>query len=467
MIESVDKSVIEFLPYQRRFFQDTARVQVALWCRQAGKDFTTAAKAVDKAILKGQKWFIVATTQSQADSTLEKCNNVAKAYKEAFKIGGRITIDSNDEYIDYDAAIDEAFRCKAHTLNLPGGGSVTSMPGRNPDSLAGRTGNVIFTEFGLFPKGGYDHWRVVFPLCTRGYQVIVISTPRGKNTKFYELFAKPELYAVHFVDIYKAVADGHVLTDNNGRPTTIEKFRELYGDEAGWAREYECKFTGDLETLLKWAQICAAGEMGRKLPFDFLRVENDAGWKENFFAPLAAEEGRCEIGWDVARSGDLSALWINQAIVNRPRALRALVLMHNTTFAMQRKIVSAAMDCNRRNVGTGDATGLGMDSNETLATKYPKRWQSFTFSATGKREIGSLLKTAYDDADQAIPPADGEHKAVGTDLYAVQKEGDAQTLKLTEGENPLWPESHCDVAYSCGLARKAAQIVAPRPYISV
>ncbi|MDD4892308.1 MAG: hypothetical protein PHU85_20490, partial [Phycisphaerae bacterium] len=162
-----------------------------------------------------------------------------------------------------------------------------------------------------------------------------------------------------------------------------------------------------------------------------------------------------------------SSVWVNHAIVNRPRNLRALVLMHNTSFALQRQVLADAMECNRRNVGAGDATGLGMDSNETLATKYPGRWLPFTFSASGKRKLGSLLKTAFDDADQLIPAADGEYKCVATDLYAVQKEGDAQTLKLVESENPLLPESHCDVAYSCALAREAAGIVSARPFVSV
>jgi phage FluMu gp28-like protein len=150
-----------------------------------------------------------------------------------------------------------------------------------------------------------------------------------------------------------------------------------------------------------------------------------------------------------------------------PRSLRALVLMHNTSFSLQRTVLCDAMSTGSRNVGCGDATGLGMDSNETLATKFPGRWTPFTFSASGKREIGSLLKTAFDDQDQRIPSTDGEHKFIATDLYAVQKEGDAQTLKLVESGNPMLPESHCDVAYSGGLARKAAQTEYAMPRVSV
>ncbi len=470
MVAANTDSVIRFHPFQKRFFADTRRVQVACWCRQAGKDFTTAAKAVDHAIRTGQDWFIVSLTQRQADATFSKCLKVADAFKRAFKLVGELRAQDGDVYIEWDDEIEQAFRHQARTLHLPGGGSVTSLPGRSPDTLAGLTGNVIFTEFGLFPKGGYEHWRVVFPLSTRGFRVIAISTPRGKNTKFHELFSDRDLYSVHFVDIYQAVSDGMPLTDEDGADITIEQFKQLYGDEIGWRREYLCEFTGDLEALVKWNQLVAAGEAGRDLPFDFLRVTGDSGWGAGFFGRLAKIEGRAELGWDVARRGDLSSLWVNASREGRPRQLRYLVLMQDCTFALQREIICEAMDAAPTNVGAGDATGLGMDSNETLATRYPGRWLEHTFTSVGKREIGSILKTAFDDQTQTIPPVDppdNEHKLIATDIYAVQRELGEGLLKLIESPNALEPDSHCDIAYSGGLAGKAASIHFAAPYVSV
>lgn len=469
MAAQPEQSVINLHPYQQRFFRDDARVLVAIWCRQAGKDFATASKAVDHAMRTGQDWYIVSLTQRQADATFDKCKKVAEVFKQALKVQGRIFDTDGDEYIEYDSTINHWFRCRARTLHLPGGGTVTALPGRDPDTLAGLTGNVIFTEFGLFPKGGYDHWRVVFPLTTRGYRLVTISTPRAKNTKFYEIVNSPEKYSIHFVDIHQAVADGMPLVGVEGEPITIEQFKELYGDEVGWRREYLCEFTGDLEALVKWAQLVAAGAAGADLPFDLVTVTGEGGWQSGFFKRLAEIEGRAEMGWDVARkpTGDLSALWINAARPNRPRYLRCLVLMRGVSFALQRTIICEAMDSTPVNVGCGDATGLGMDSNETLNTKYGDRWGQHTFSSKGKREIGSLLATVFDDQEQAIPPTDGEHKFIATDLYAVQKEGAAETLKLVETENPLLPESHCDIAYAAGLAAKAGQIVVAKGHLWV
>jgi len=308
----------------------------------------------------------------------------------------------------------------------------------------------------------------VFPLSTRGYRVIVISTPRAKSTKFFELVSALEKYSVHFVDIYQAVADGMPLVGEKGEPLTIEQFKALYGDEIGWRREYLCEFTGDLEALIKWGQLVAAGQAGADLPFDLLRVTGESGYESGFFKRLAEIEGRAEMGWDVARkpTGDISSLWINAARPNRPKHLRYLVVMRGVSFALQRTIIFEAMNTRATNVGCGDATGLGMDSNETLNTKYGDRWGQHTFSSKGKREIGSVLATTFDDNDQIIPPTDGEHKFIATDLYAVQKESTGENLKLVETENPLLPESHCDIAYSAGLAQKAGQIVFAQPHCS-
>lgn len=451
---------VQLDPAQQRFFADPSRVQVVCWHRQKGKDFTTAAKSVLHALETGQPWYIVSLTQRQADATFEKCVEWAKRYETAIEQ----VIET--DFSEYDADFDHTFEFRARELRLPGGGRVVSLPGRDPDRLAGLTGNVVFTEMGLFPNGGYDHWRVVFPLATRGFHVIAISTPRSKSSKFYELVSQPELYSVHFCGIHQSIAEGFVLRDQGGEPTDLDTFKRLYGDDAGFEREYECKFTGDLSTLIKWALLEAAGERGRVLPFDLCEVKADAGWSPEFFRKIrtdATHAGRFEIGWDVARRGDISALSLNmpQSPGAPDRHLRALVLMRNTSFALQREIVSAAMDVDPRAVGRGDSTGLGMDSNETLEAKYPHRWQGIDFGGKRKSDLGSGLATAFSDASQTVPPLDGPHKYIATDLYAIQKQTDAQgevdesgkgRLKLVETNNPLLPESHCDIAYSLALA---------------
>lgn len=471
----MSSAVIKFDPSQRRLMDDDGRVLVVNWHRQKGKDFTAAAKAVRHAARTGQQWFIVSLTQRQADATFDKCRRAARAMLETLRIAGE---PSEESYAteQWDRELKQGFQFLARTIRLPGGGSVTSLPGRDPDTLAGLTGNVIFTEFGLFPGGGYDHWRVVFPLATRGFQVIVISTPRGKNTKFYELCQNLDAaYSVHFCDIHHSLAhDGFVLRDNAGQPTTLEVFKRLYGDASGFEREYECKFTGDASALITWAEL----ERAAALPstFDCVTLKADgAGRVNGDCRPMASILERIAgkpiaVGWDVARRGHLSAIPINVLHgAGKPAELTGLILMQNFSFDAQRKTVCAIMDASRRAGGFGDATGLGMESNETLQKRYGDRWTPFTFTAGGKREVASALKTAFADGTQTIPPLGGPHKFVATDLYAIQKDDTGANLVLSEGVNPLMEESHCDIGYAIGLARlagaKNAMAPLPRPLL--
>jgi phage FluMu gp28-like protein len=350
---------------------------------------------------------------------------VANVFKRLLRIVGE---DQISEYgsEQYDKWLNQAFQFTAREIRFPNGGRVVSLPGRDPDTLAGLTGNIIFTEFGLFPGGGYDHWRVVFPLTTRGFSCIVISTPRGKNTKFYELFINLDgLYSVHFCDIYKSVAeDGFVLRDNDGNPTTIEQFKKLYGDNAGFDREYGCQFTGDLSALITWAELERAAGLDNPDGFTF-RMIRDAQTPARSAAPFvgALAGVRLEVGWDVARRGDLSVIAVNKSVrPDVPKRLVAVIAMHNCTFEFMRAMVVSVMDTSRFSVGYGDATGLGMESNEALQTKYRERWTPHTFTGVGKREVASALKTAFSDGNQTIPPLDSEHKLVATDLYAIQKD---------------------------------------------
>jgi phage FluMu gp28-like protein len=168
--------IVRFDPSQKRFFEDDARVIAVNWHRQKGKDFVAAAKAVKTGSANGKNWYIVSLTQRQADATHNKAEKFIELYKRVLKLKGRV-LTSEAEFEEYDAEINHTFVRKERKLILPNKAEIVALPGKNPDTLAGLTGNIILTEFGLFPKGGYEHWRVIFPLTTRGFQAIPISTP--------------------------------------------------------------------------------------------------------------------------------------------------------------------------------------------------------------------------------------------------------------------------------------------------
>ena len=165
--------VVPLADYQLEAIQDRARIVVLKWCRQAGKDFTTSLKAVLDALETGASWYIVSLTQRQAYATAKKAQMHAKAITRA------LPEIAPEEWSYWKG--DQLIKITSYGVRLPNGGEIVALPGRDPDAIAGLTGNVIFTEFALFPNNGKDHWRVVFPLITRGYKIWAISTPRPER----------------------------------------------------------------------------------------------------------------------------------------------------------------------------------------------------------------------------------------------------------------------------------------------
>jgi len=201
-----------------------------------------------------------------------------------------------------------------------------------------------------------------------------------------------------------------------------------------------------------------------------LDITDGNGWNESFWRSFDQADGRLELGWDVARHTDLSVLWVNRTPGDKMRRLAGLVIMRRTAFALQRTVIRSGLDRFRNAVGCGDATGLGMDSNETLATVYGSRWQPVTFTAKEKRSLASGMMTAFDEGSQALPADCGEGgslKMIPADIYAIQRVGDKAVMTLEESENPIEPDSHCDIAWAGSLAIRAGGIAGTTAYLSV
>ena len=439
-------ALVPLYGYQTEALQAKARVKVYKWCRQAGKDFEASLEASFNAVEDHQPWYIISLTERQALATFDKVKQHLRAWGVVLR--DLRFIDETVEYRDQQGAW-----CKvtAKKVILPGGGSVSALPGSDPNAIAGLTGNVIFTEFALLPNNGIDHWRVVFPLITRGFRIIAISTPRGHETKHAELCRNVKgKYWVSTVDIRRAVAEGLVLQDEDGDRITIEELEELYNDPAGWKREYLVQESDELSALIAWRHLELARLEYEAVRLNVASIDDYNPNRENVFADLDQSKGPLYVGWDVARTGHLSPVWVNQ-LVGDVFHLRVLVNMHRMDFPYMRQVVWQAMDVATR--GAGDATGLGMESCELTGKRYPGRFDEVNFSSA-KAALGSKLMQTYEDVRQRLPT--GGCDDVIHDLHAIQKETRLGKLVLHETRNAIEKRSHCDMAYANALALYAA-----------
>ena len=72
-------------------------------------------------------------------------------------------------------------------LHLASGTKIISLPS-NPSTVRGFSAEIFLDEFGVLSrKDSEEMWAALLPSLTKGWNMTVVSTPRGKNNLFYDL----------------------------------------------------------------------------------------------------------------------------------------------------------------------------------------------------------------------------------------------------------------------------------------
>ncbi len=268
------KPAVPLYATQARWVRDRSRFKIGMMSRQYGKTFGTTLELVDDCFEhavqdKRTHWVILSRGERQALEAMTKCVKPhCKAYGMAF------------DYHEYDFE-GESAAYKTHEVVLPGGSRITALPA-HPDTARGFSANVLLDEF-AFHRDSRAIWTALFPVISRGYKLRVISTPNGKNNKFYELWTSQDSgWAKYLVDVHQAVREG--------APFDVDELRAAIKDEDAWAQEYECKF---IDEATAW------------LPYDLIfSCEHPAAGDPDAYAG-----GPVYIGNDIGRRKDLWVAW--------------------------------------------------------------------------------------------------------------------------------------------------------------
>jgi phage FluMu gp28-like protein len=236
------------------------------------------------------------------------------------------------------------------------------------------------------------------------------------------------------------------------REEFVEQTIALVGGMEAYEEECLCLPRKSGSAAIKWQFIEGAREDYEIFRLD---LDGDNAVDLDSAAGLLFDDlrkaGRSALGYDVARTGDLSAMWVNRRDGARWR-LSGLITMRNRKFGLQREIAARFMERVPAMLGGGDATGLGMQVCEELAERFgPARFAGMNFSAM-KSEIGTKLVRVFEDGRQAIPRGD-RHADIAADLAGIRTEPTASgRTRFYETRNPYNKASHCDIAWAAGLA---------------
>lgn len=215
-------------PYQKNFILDKHKRKIWVSSRQVGKSWTIALLLCYKALSKKNGLSVCISVNSRsAAEIITKC----KQFAESIKI-------LSDGKIDYTASFD--------SIKFSNGARVISLPS-TADSLRGWSAQCVCIDESAFVWHLDDIMQGIAPTLTRDKdaELILTTTPAGKNGPFYDLYSKAldsDDWYVQHTTIHDAI--------NDGLEVDIESLKSLCPDPDIFKQEYECCFSNEFGSML-------------------------------------------------------------------------------------------------------------------------------------------------------------------------------------------------------------------------
>ncbi len=427
------RPVINFLPYQKAWIADPALFKIGMMSRQVGKSFSTAGEAVDDGFQawvadRRTRWVILSRGERQAaEMMIETIKPFTKAYYEVYNTllkGGEPRFEESEWRAPQEKGPDAVY--KALEVIFPNGSRITGLPA-NPDTARGFSANVILDEFALHQKSR-EIWGALFPVVSkRGLKLRVISTPKGKGNKFYELMTTDDpIWSNHVVDIYEAV--------RQGLDRDIDALRRGMADEDLWAQEYELKWLDEASAWLDYDLISACEAEGAGKPDGY-------------------QGGPCFIGVDIAARNDLFVIWVAE-LVGDVLWTREVIARRRISFAEQDALLAEVFNRYRIIRAKIDQTGMGEKPVEDAQRRHgTSRVEGVLFTGANKLGMATVLKERFQDRKLRIPAGD---PVLRSDLHAIKSQVGVtgQRRLIADGET----DGHADRFWAAALCCTAAEL---------
>jgi phage FluMu gp28-like protein len=472
------------LPYQVRQAFNESRLRWWEKSVRIGATYEKAFEAVRDRLIPGKGDYLhTSVTQQVAQGFLEDCEFWLGAYQAA----GAVTSRSEEEYLERLVDDNEqdvldpagapiyvhrrAFEWKFDT------GQKLRVFSSNPQALRGFGGAVGVDELAFHVRmsamlqaaGSRAMW---------GFPISLWTSHNGEDSEWNQFLLREKqlgdasIWSGQTTTLLDAIEDGLVEKINETRGTTmtrdqfIEQTKALLGSIEAY--EEECLCIARMRGLpaVPWIDILAAQRdyhvdcrtvVGDAVQGQQVDPSVEALMAENVWKALDTAK-RHSLGYDVARNGHLSSVFVNENDGKNHRCVLNIRL-RKCKLPSQRKFIEQGMRALYGMTGAGDSTGLGLQVCEELSDLFPGRFEMVNFS-TFKPHIVGRLRGAYQDGRVIIPrePSDIAH-----DVRGIQCQTNGIRTTYSEAKNPANEHSHCDIAYSQALAIANAEDGAAGP----
>lgn len=420
-----------YLEYQFAAHHDRSRAKIQIQSRQTGKDFTMEGEAVEDCLDHSTEWMIAAPSERQALDSLDQGKLWADAWE--FRI--------KDIFEEREGNTSQHLLKSAEIL-FENGSRMRAVPGK-PDTVRGRSCNVILTEFDFFEQPAAT-WKAILPSITnplRGGEkkVRIGTTPNGTGSAAHKIFTKDDSkdklkWSRHLVTIYHAVL--------MGLPVDVQQIKELMDDPDGFAQEFLCQFLDTTNVLL---------------PYELIALAEDIDASECWTLDQAIHAGgQTFIGIDFGRSSDPTVAWTLQK-VGGILWTREVLVLDKTSTPEQERILSDRIAASNR--VCFDYTGPGIGLGDYMVEKHKRyrpeahefgKVELCTFTPAFKRLIFPKLRRAFEAPTKLRIPIS---TAIREDLHEMKQ-------VISNGEYNYWAPrtkaGHSDRCTALALAVRAA-----------
>jgi phage FluMu gp28-like protein len=444
MIDSADKY---FLDYQLRWLADQRRIKLWEKSRRIGATYTQAYEDVRDIVKKVIKkvWF------SSADET------AAKEYIEYCEFWTRV-FDVAAKSVGYTVLEDEK-DIKTLTIEFATGQKIHGLSS-NPRAFRSKEGKIILDEFAHHddPK---KLWIAAKPCITWGYPLRILSTHNGAQNQFYKFVERAKRKAgdknrldwgLHTTPIQVAVDEGFAdkilkrkLTLKE-RQDWLENERADCADDETWYQEYCCQALDEATAFLTYELIGKCEKSNLEMTLDNI-------------------QGDLYVGYDIARTKDLSVIWALERL-GLHKYTRFFKVMKNTPFHVQREAFYALCEHPRFRRACIDQTGIGRQMAEEAARKFGQyRVEGVNFTSKSKEEMAYHMRNQFEDVLVHVP----EEVGIREDLHSVKKVVTISGNIRFDVESEKKLDSHADRFWALALALHACADVqnhsVPKPRV--
>lgn len=418
------------LEYQFVPFHDRSRFKFQLQARQTGKDFTMEGEAVEDSLERsGTDWMIAAPSERQALDSLDQAKLWAEAWDHHIA-----------DIVEEREGNTSQHLLKSAEIHYENGSRMRAVPGK-PDTVRGRSANVLLTEFDFFENPDAT-WRAILPSITnplRGGEkkVRIGTTPNGRGGAGDKIWHKEDgakmKWSRHLVTIYHAVL--------MGLPVDVEQIREALDDPDGFDQEFLCKFLDGSNVLL---------------PYDLIALAESAEATEFWSVEDAGSHHPVFLGIDFGRTNDPTVCWTLQQVGDILWTREVLVL-HKTATPEQEQILRDRVAAANKVCFdyTGPGIGLGDYLVKTHGEWKPEghafgKVELCTFTTKFKRELFPRLRRKFEAPTKLRIPIS---TTIREDLHEMKQ-------IISNGEYNYWSprtkNGHSDRCTALGLAVRAA-----------